>query len=74
MVVIAVAALVAVPDIVNVEPQHHRVVFVNRVVTVKWIAPDEIAEPEEQFDVIVLSQPHGVLAASRSPSECFGFG
>ena len=65
--VIAVAPLVAIPDIINVESQHHRVVFVNHVVAVHWVAPHEVAEAEEQFDVIVLSQPHDILAA---PLDC----
>src|SRR6185369_13310927 len=64
MMVIAVTTLVAVPDIVNVEPQHHRMVFMDHVVAMHRIAPYKVAETEEQLDVIVLSQPHDVLAAS----------
>ena len=64
MVMTVVATFVAVTDIVNVKPQHHRVVFVNRVVAVHRIAPDEITETEEQFNVIVLAEPHDILAAS----------
>ena len=67
MVMPIVATLIAVAGIVYVEPQHHRVVFVNRVVAVHGVAPDEVAEAEEQFDIVVLSQPHDILAA---PLDC----
>ena len=42
-------ALVTVADVVDVKPQHHRVVFVNHVVAVHRVAPHEVAEPEVEF-------------------------
>src|SRR6185503_3966374 len=64
------AALAVVPDIVNVESQHHRVVLVNDVVAMHWVTPNEIAEPEKQFDVIVLTQPHDILPAPLDGRRC----
>ena len=56
-------SLTVVPHVIYVEPQHHRVVLVNRVVAVHWVAPDEVSEAEEDLDIVVLTQPHDVLAA-----------
>src|SRR4030095_11358269 len=67
--VMTVAALVAVSGIVDVKPQHHRVVLVNRIVAVHGVAPHEIAEAEEQFDVVVLSQPDDILTAPLDRSR-----
>ena len=39
-------------------------VFVNRVVTVHWVAPHKVAEAEVDPDIIVLSESDDVLTAS----------
>src|SRR5262249_53874614 len=46
----------------DVEPQHHRVVFVDSVVTVHWIAAKKIAEAEKQFDLGIVLQPDYVFS------------
>src|SRR5262249_24852083 len=45
----------------NLPSQHHRVILVDRVVAVQRVPPDEITEPEEQLDALVLPQPRDVL-------------
>ena len=55
--------LVVVPHVIYVEPQHHGVVLVNRVVAVHRVAPDEVSEAEEKCNVVAISQPHDILAA-----------
>src|ERR1051325_3855179 len=57
-------ALVSVAHVVDVKPQHHRVVFVNNVVAVHRVAPHEVAEPEVERDVVILTESYDVLAAA----------
>jgi hypothetical protein len=64
VIVVSITILVAVPgNGIYVESQHHRVVLVDRVVAMHRVSPDKVSEAEEQFDVVVLTQPHDVLAA-----------
>ncbi len=56
--------LVIVSHVVDVKPQHHRVVFVNRVVTVHRVAPGKVAEAEVNLHVVILAESDDVLAAS----------
>ncbi len=67
---VATVVLVVVTHVVDVKPQHHRVVFVNRVVTVHRVAPREIAEAEINLYVIVLAKSDDVLAASFDQRRC----
>ena len=60
----ATVILVVVSHVVDVKSQHHGVVFVNRVVTVHWIASGEVAEAEVNLDIVVLTKSDDVLAAA----------
>ena len=59
---IIITILVVIAHIIYIEPQHHRMVLVNRVVAVHWVAPDEVPEAKEEFDIVTLAKPHDVLA------------
>ena len=52
-----------VPRVVDLQEHHHRVIFVNDVVAVDWVAPDEVAEPEKHLRLHVVLQSEHVLAA-----------
>src|SRR5712691_11584143 len=52
-----------VPEVRDVEPQHHRVVLVDRVVAVHRVLPVEVTEAEEQGGLAVRLQSEHVLAA-----------
>ena len=59
-----ITVLAIVPRIVYIEPQHHRVVLVNRVVAVHRVAPHKIAEAEINSHIIVFTEPYDILSAS----------
>src|SRR5262245_10157273 len=42
---------------IDVEPQHHRVIFVDRVVTMHRVSSEEVAEAEEELGFGVVLQP-----------------
>src|SRR5262245_48011629 len=48
--------------VVHPEEHHHRVVLVNDVVAVNRVVPAEVAEAEEQLDLLVEAQAEDVLA------------
>ena len=62
--VVATVVLVVVAHVVDIEPQHHRVVFVNRVVTVHRVAPGEVAEAEVNLHLVILSESDDVFATA----------
>ena len=60
----ATTTLVIVSRIIDVKPQHHRVIFVNRVVAVHRITAGEVAEAEVNINVIIFTKSDDVLAPS----------
>jgi hypothetical protein len=42
--------------------KHHRVIFVDHVVAVHWVAAVEVAEAEEELDALVRLQARHVFA------------
>src|SRR2546428_5901617 len=52
-----------VADWRDVEPQHHRVVLVDRVVAMQGVLPGEIAKAEEERGAGIRFQSEHVLAA-----------
>src|SRR5262249_12119772 len=54
--------LILVSRSTDVEPQHHRVVFMDHVVTMHRISSQKVAEGEEQFDFGIVLQSDYVLS------------
>src|SRR2546428_8922239 len=63
-----------VPEVRDVEPQHHRVVLVDRVVAVHRVLPVEVTEAEEQGGRAVRLQSEHVLAADLDEGGEGGYG
>lgn len=61
---VATVVLVVVAHVVDIKPQHHRVVFVNRIVTVHRVTAHEVAEPEVDLDVVILTESYDVFASA----------
>jgi hypothetical protein len=61
-----------VAHVIDSGQQHHRVIFVNHVVTVQWEPPDEVTETEKHFCFHVVLQPENILPASRNQSGARG--
>ena len=47
-------------------------VFVNDVMAVDWVSPDEIPEAKEHLCLHVMLQPENILASRRNESRAFG--
>ena len=62
--------LVIVSDVVDVKPQHHRVIFMNRVVAVHRVTAGEVAEAEVDIYIVILAEPDDVLAPSLNQGWC----
>src|SRR5712692_875452 len=54
--------LVRVSNGSELPPQHHRMIFVDCVVTVHRIPSQEVPEAEKQFDLSIVLQPDHVFA------------
>src|SRR5712691_3174676 len=55
--------LVRVSNSSELPPKHHRMVFVDRIVTVHRIPSQEVPEAEKQFHLGIVLQPDHVLSA-----------
>src|SRR5687768_4794569 len=62
--------LVIVSHVVDIKAQHHRVVFVNRVVAVHRVTSDKVAEPEVDLYVVTLAESYNVLTAALDQRGC----
>src|ERR671922_1498180 len=52
-----------VAHVLHLPEQHHRVIFVNRVVAVHRVPAPEVAEPHDELDFFVEPEPYHVLPA-----------
>src|SRR5688572_2053711 len=58
-----------IANIVDLAEHHHRVVFVDHVVTVQRDSPDEVAETEVHLRLHVVLQPENIFSTFRDQTS-----